>query len=101
LKNDEIPINLWVYIGLRESDEGNSIYTYGLNKFGKHEMEIINSKLSLEELYNFISNICAYVISSNVTFKAGEALGYTAHQKIKITLSTGRFVDGQTMKLET
>lgn len=100
LKNDETPINLWVYIGLRKSDEGNSGYTYGLNEFGKHEMEIVNSKLSLEELYDFISNICSYVISSNVTFKNGETLGYTADQKIKITLSKGQFVDGQTLKLE-
>ena len=99
-KNDETPINLWVYIGLRKSDEGNSVYTYGLNEFGKHEMEIVNSKLSLEELYDFISNICSYVISSNVTFKNGETLGYTADQKIKITLSKGQFVDGQTLKLE-
>jgi hypothetical protein len=100
LKNDETPINLWVYIGLRKSNEGNSIYTYGLNEFGKHEMEIVNSKLSLEELYDFISNICSYVIISNVTFKNGETLGYTADQKIKITLSKGQFVDGQTLKLE-
>lgn len=100
LKNDETPINLWVYLGLRKSDKGNSIYTYGLNEFGKHEMEIINSKLSLEELYDFLANICSYVIGSNVTFKDGETLGYTADQKIKITLSKGQFVDGQSLKLE-
>lgn len=100
LENGGIPINLRVYLGLRKSDGGSSVYTYGLNEFGKHEMEIINSKLSLEELYDFISNICAYVIGSNVTFKNGETLGYTANQKIKITLSKGQFVDGQTLKLE-
>jgi len=99
LQNGETPINLWVYIGLRKSDKGNSIYTYGLKEFGKHEMEIINSNLNLGELYDFISNICAYVINSNVTFKSGETLGYTADQKIKITLSKGQFVEGQTLKL--
>lgn len=100
LKNEETPINLWVYIGIRKSEEGISLYTYGLNEFGKHEMEIINSKLSLEELYDFISNISAYVINSNVTFKNGETLGYTADQKIKISLSKGQFVDSQSFKLE-
>ncbi|UQB69976.1 DUF4261 domain-containing protein [Epilithonimonas zeae] len=100
LKNDATPVNLWVYIGLRESEEGNSVYTYGLSAFGKLEMEIINSKLGLEELYDFIYNICAYVINSNVTFKDGETLGYTAEQKINITLSKGQLVDGQTLKLE-
>lgn len=100
LKNDEVPISLWVYIGIRKSDKGNSVYTYGLNEFGKNEMEIVNSKLSLEELYDFISNVSAYVISNNVTFRHGETLGYTADQKIKITLSKGEFVNGQTLKLE-
>lgn len=99
LKNDDLPVNLWVYFGLRQTEEGNSIYTYGLNAFGKPEMEVIHSKLSLEELYNLISNVCTYVIRSNVTFKNGETLGYTAEQKIKITLSKGQFVEGQTLKL--
>ncbi len=100
LKDGANPISLWVYLGLRTSEDGNSIYTYGLKEFGKHEMEIINSKLNLEELYDFISNICAYVIGSNVSFNHGETLGYTADQKIKITLSKGQFIDGQTLKLE-
>lgn len=93
------PIHLWVYIGIRPTDQGNSIYTYGLKEFGKQEMEIINSQLQIEELYDFISNIVAYVIDSNITFKNGETLGYTAEQKIKILSSQGKFVQGQTLKL--
>lgn len=100
IKDGANPINIWIYLGLRTSEESNSIYTYGLKEFGKHEMEIINSKLNLEELYDFISNICAYVIGSNVSFNDGETLGYTEDQKIKITLSKGQFTEGQTLKLE-
>lgn len=94
------PLALWIYIGIRPSEQGNSIYTYGLTEFAKQEMEVINSKLHIEELYNFISNISAYVINSNVTFKNGETLGYTEEQKIKITSSDGQFVEGQTLKLD-
>lgn len=100
LKNNQIPLDLWVYIGLRKGATGNSAYTYGLKAFGKLEMEFINTKLDLEEMYSFLSNISAYVINSNITFKSGETLGYTAEQKIKITLSKGLFVEGQTLKLE-
>ncbi len=100
LKNDNTPIHLWVYIGLRNHDGRNSAYTYGLSEFGKHEMEILNSQLDLGELHHIVSNICAYIISSNVTFKEGETLGFTTDQKIKITLSEGHFVDGQSFKLE-
>jgi len=94
------PLTLWIYIGIRPSEQGNSIYTYGLSNFGKQEMEVINSKLQIEELYNFISNISAYVINSDVTFRNGETLGYTEEQKIKITSSKGQFTEGQTLKLE-
>lgn len=63
-------------------------------------MEILNSQIEIEELYGFISNIIAYVIDSNITFRSDETLGYTAEQKIKITSSQGKFVEGQTLKLE-
>lgn len=100
LKQNLLPVDLWVYIGLRSSENGNSLYTYGLKAFDKTEMEIINSSMNLEELYNFLMNICAYVIGKDITFKAGETLGYTAEQKINISLSKGIFVEGKTLKLE-
>jgi len=100
LKLNQIPIDLWIYIGLRKGKTGNTAYTYGLTAFDKLEMEFINAKLDLEEMFSFLSNICAYVINSNVIFKSGQTLGYTADQKIKITKSKGQFVEGQTFKLE-
>jgi Domain of unknown function (DUF4261) len=100
LKDDGIPLTLWVYLGLRNSDKGNSLYTYGLKGFGKQEIEIINSKLSLEELYEFVANIATYVIDSDVTLKSGQTLGYTEDQKVKITSSKGVFVDGESLKLD-
>ena len=100
LKEGKITVPLWIYIGLRNSEEGNSIYTYGMSVFGKQEIEVVNSPLSLEELYGFLMNICSYVIDSDVVFKHGETLGYTAEQKINITSSKGVFVDGETLKLE-
>lgn len=100
LKTNQIPLDLWVYIGLRKGENGNSAYTYGLSAFDKLEMEFINARLDLGEMHSFLSNICAYVINSNVTFKSGETLGYTAAQKIRITKSKGQFVEGETLKLE-
>jgi hypothetical protein len=100
LKEDQTPVTLWVYLGLRTSDQGNSLYTYGLTEFGKQEIEIINSALSLEELYNLAANIASYVVGSDAILKSGETLGYTEDQKIKITTSKGVFVDGQSLKLQ-
>jgi Domain of unknown function (DUF4261) len=100
IKQQGAPVPLWIYIGIRPSEKGSSIYTYGLTEFGKQEMEVINSQLDIEELYAFICNISAYVINNNVTFKDGETLGYTEDQKINIKSSKGQFVEGQSLKLE-
>jgi hypothetical protein len=100
LKNGEVPLMLWIYIGIRKSEEGNSLYTYGLEYFGKKEMEIIHSKAEISVLFDLMVNIASYVIGSNVTFRSGETLGYTAEQKIKITASEGQLVDGISLKLD-
>lgn len=100
LKEDGIPVPLWVYIGLRESATGNSAYTYGLTELEKQEMEIIDSKLDLEELYSFLLNITSYVIGNDITLRSGETFGYTVDQKIAVTLSEGGFIDGQSFKLK-
>lgn len=100
IKEGKIVVPLWIYIGLRSTEEGNSIYTYGLRAFDKQEIEVVNSALELEELYSFLVNISSYVIGSNVVFKHGETLGYTTEQKINIISSAGVFVEGETLKLE-
>ena len=100
LKNDRVPVLLWVYIGLRKSGQGNSAYTYGLTNFQKLEMEVINSSLGPEELHSLVANVTSYVIGKDIRFKSGETLGYTAEQKIRISQSKGQFVEGQSLKLE-
>ena len=100
LKTDKVPLDIWIYLGIRKSDQGNTLYTYGLRTFDKLEMEIINSKLEIEEIHSFLSNICSYIINNNIVFRNGETLGYTADQKVKLTVSKGVFLDGQTLKLE-
>ena len=100
LKEKKLPVQLWVYIGLRKSEKGSSAYTYGLNYFNKQEMETIDSHLELDALYELFCNITSYVIDSDVTFKKGETLGYTTEQKIKITQSKGIYTEGKTFKLE-
>lgn len=99
LKDNLLPIDLWIYIGLRNTPTGQNGYTYGLKEFGKLEMEIIDSQISLEEIYDLLLNICSYLIKSNVTFQSGQTLGFTAEQKIKITKSQGIFTEGQIFKL--
>jgi hypothetical protein len=100
IKENGIPVMLWIYIGLRKTSKGNCAYTYGLKDFQKSEIEIIDSELSLEELFDFLFNITSYVIDNDIILKDGETIGLTAEQKISIELSKAQFVEGTSIKLE-
>ena len=99
-ENDDFPIENIVYIGLY-GDENNTVsgYTYGLEQFGKKELEIIKSLEEAEEVYNFLASISDYIITSDVVLNHGETIGFSEEQKIQISVSEGIAVDGETIKL--
>lgn len=99
LKEGDTPLTLWVYIGIQMKDDGTNLYTYGMEEFGFRELEIIKTKMDTEDAFSFLCNVCCYVLENNVVFNDGETFGYTAEQKIKIVLSEGINLDGQTLKL--
>ena len=99
-ENDDFPIENIVYIGLY-GDENNTVsgYTYGIEQFGKKELEIIKSSEEAEEVYNFLASISDYIITSDVVLNDGETIGFSEEQKIQISVSEGIAVDGETIKL--
>jgi hypothetical protein len=99
LKNNEIPLPLWIYIGSKKSDVGNTVYTLGLNLFKKLELEIINSAQPIEIIYDFIENIAIYVIENEVILEDGDTIGFSESQKIPIEISEGIYVKGESLKL--
>ena len=100
MSEQELPIYNWIYIGIRSENGRNSVYTYGLKDFGKKEMEIINSKSSIEDISEMMYNLSHYVLAYNVNLKSGETIGLSAEQKIKITESKGKFLNEKTLKIE-
>ena len=76
------------------------MYTYGLTDFGKTEMEIIGSHKPIEELHEMMYNMVHYVLAFDITLKSGETIGISAEQKLKITESKGKYVEGNTLKIE-
>ncbi|MGQ8875852.1 DUF4261 domain-containing protein [Paenibacillus sp. TSA_86.1] len=99
LKEDELPVSLWVFIGLYQSNEGASAYTYGLRNFGKDEMEIIGSSKPLSDVFEMMFMTTTYVVENDVTLHDGETLGFTAEQKLKITRSRGIATEGESLKI--
>lgn len=87
LPNNEIPMMIWVYIGLGQNEQGNQLYTSGMTKFSKDEMEILNSRVDMGMLHLSLNSMCTYIISSGLVLKDGETVGFSAEQKWKISHS--------------
>ena len=63
-------------------------------------MEIVNSSHSFAELQEMMFDLAHYVIASDVVLKDGETVGISAEQKLKITESKGKYLEGTTIKIE-
>lgn len=99
LKEGELPVPLWVFIGLYQNLEGASAYTYGLRNFGKVEIEIAGSSKPLSDVFEMMFMTTSYVVENDVTLHDGETLGFTAEQKLSITLSKGIATEGESLKI--
>ncbi len=101
LNSGEFPLMNLVFFGLYSNDEGKTFcgYTYGLEVLGKRDMEVLDSSHSAQEVFELIYNISSYVIESDVVLNDGETIGFSAKQKLPITLSEGIAVPGDTLKI--
>ena len=99
-ENDMFPVENMIFIGLYAAEDNKvSAYTYGMEGFGKKEMQILASSENPEDVYYFLQAIADYVITSDVILQDGETIGFTAEQKISISQSKGVAVNGTTLKL--
>ena len=96
MNEGELPIYDWVYLGLYRSEAGMCAYTYGLQAFGKREMEVLDSAASPQQLHDFLYALANYVLDQDVTLNDGETIGFSAEEKLPITCGPGRSLD-QTM----
>ena len=100
LQEDELPVMDWIWFGIYRTQKGiPGIYTYGLRKFGKEEIEVY-APADLSDIRDFLMDIVHYILSDDVTLQDGETIGFSEEQKLAITLSEGIALDGMTLKLE-
>lgn len=100
IKEDELPIFNWVWFGLYRSEGGLNGYTYGMDVFGKEEMEVLNTDAEPEELRDFLASLASYVLACNVTLQDGETIGFSADDKHTITRSPGVSLPEEQMTLK-
>ncbi len=100
MTDDTLPLVNWVYIGVWDEDNKRGGFTFGLEEFGFNEVEIIDSKHSREEIWDFLYNVAHYIIFSDVTLNDGETVGLTANEKLKVVVSDGVHLPGRTVKIK-
>ena len=100
MKEDELPIFNWIWFGLYRSEGGLNGYTYGMDVFGKEEMEVLNADAEPEELRDFLASLASYVLACDVTLKDGETIGFSADDKHAITRGPGVSLPEEQMTLK-
>ncbi|WP_121808198.1 DUF4261 domain-containing protein [Mucilaginibacter kameinonensis] len=95
----DLPLSIWIYFGLRKADNKNSGYTYGLKAFGLNEIEIIDSDHSFKDIHELLYNVSHYLLMSGIKLNAGETVGGSENEKIRVDFSKAVLVEGDSYKL--
>ena len=100
IKNDELPIFNWIWFGLWQNEKGLNGYTYGMEAFGKDEMEVLGTDADPNDLRDFLASLASYVLENDVELHDGETIGFTADDKYTITRSPGVGLPEEQMTLK-
>lgn len=99
MREGELPIFNWIWFGLYQSEGGMNAYTYGMEMFGRDEIEVLNTDAKPGDLRDFLASLAAYVLGSGVELRDGETIGLSADDKHAITRSEGVSLPGMTLKI--
>lgn len=98
-KEKMLPIYNLIWFGLYQDEKGLNAYTYGMNVFGKDEIEVLGANASPEELYDFIGSLASYVLEYDVVLQDGETIEFSEDDIHSITKSEGISIPGMTLKI--
>ena len=89
MKEDSLPIYNWIWFGLYRTEKGISGYTYGMECFGKDEMEVLDVDADPSKVRDFLASMAGYVLEYDVVLNDGETIGFSAADKHRITRGQG------------
>ena len=100
MQDGELPIFNWIWFGLWRNENGMNGYTYGMDMFGKDEMEVLGTDAKPSDLRDFLANLVSYVLENDVELHDGETIGFAADDKHTITRSPGISLPEEQMTLK-
>ena len=89
MQDGELPIFNWIWFGLWRNENGMNGYTYGMDVFGKDEMEVLGTDAEPGDLRDFLASLASYVLENDMELHAGETIGFAEDDKHAITRSPG------------
>lgn len=89
MKEGELPLNNWIWFGLHRREGGVCGYTYGMDIFGKEELEVLDADADPLAVREFLVSLAGYVIGSDVNLNDGETIGFSQGDRHRITRSPG------------
>ncbi|WP_195556526.1 immunity protein Imm33 domain-containing protein [Anaerotruncus colihominis] len=100
MQDGELPIFNWIWFGLWRNENGMNGYTYGMDVFGKDEMEVLGTDAKPSDLRDFLASLVSYVLENDVELHDGETIGFAADDKHTITRSPGVSLPEEQMTLK-
>ena len=100
MQDGELPIFNWIWFGLWRNENGMNGYTYGMDMFGKDEMEVLGTDAKPSDLRDFLASLVSYVLENDVELHDGETIGFAADDKHAITRSPGVGLPEEQMTLK-
>jgi hypothetical protein len=94
---DNLPVFSWLGFIPVAGDRGQSVYTTGLREFELLELEIRNSSLQWDGLFEFLANIAHYEIASSIQIGDGETVGLSEDQRLLVTHQSSEFIPDTTV----
>jgi hypothetical protein len=93
---DNLPVFSWLGFIPVAGDRGQSVYTTGLREFELLELEIRNSSLQWDGLFEFLANIAHYEIASSIQIGDGETVGLS-EDRLLVTHQSSEFIPDTTV----
>lgn len=99
-EEDRLPIYNWIWFGLYHNECGMNGYTYGMDMFGKDEIEVLDTQAEPSQLRDFLASLVSYVLENDVTLEDGQTIGFSAEDQHTITRSPGIALPDKQMTLK-
>ena len=85
ISEEHVPVPVWLRFQLvRASDDGVGLYTLGMSQFGLMEIEVDRSRMKVQDLFEFVSNIAHYLIQSGPVIADGNTVGGSEDERILV-----------------